>query len=71
MNLKLKIFLYIAVWIIAWLIFSFIINAGLITTSVYSENEKGTILTFLFGAVVFLAGAASLYREVFPNKEPS
>ncbi len=69
MNKNLKVFLYVLAWIISWFVFSSIINAGLITTNVYSEEEKGKVITFFIGAILFLFGGTSLYKEVFTNEK--
>ena len=67
MNNKLKGFSYVSAWIAAWLIFSSIINVGLITTNVYREAEQGVFVTFFTVAIIFIAGAISMYKEVFTS----
>ncbi|KGG25167.1 putative membrane protein [Prochlorococcus sp. SS52] len=65
-----KGFLYISAWVVSWLLFSSIINAGFITTNVYEAGGKGGILTLFISAIIAIAGAFSLYKEVFPNDLP-
>ncbi len=65
MNTPLKLFLYVCCWIVAWLLFSTIIDYGLITTKVYDAGEKGKLFTYLSGGAISFAGAFSLYNEVF------
>ncbi len=67
MNIKLKVFLYISAWITAWVAFSSIINAGLIEVNVYTQADKGTLITFFISSIIFLGGASSLYKEVFSD----
>ncbi len=68
MNIKLKGFIYVSAWITAWIIFSSIINAGLIAVNVYAQAEKGTLVTFFLCLILFLGGAISLYKEIFASK---
>ncbi len=67
MNIKIKAFIYVSAWIAAWIAFSSIINAGLLEVNVYSPDDKGMLITFLFTAVIFLGGAISLYKEIFTS----
>ncbi len=68
MNRNLKAFLYVTAWIIAWIFFSAIINAGLVTVELYDQDDEGTLITFLVTSIIFLTGAISLYKEVFTRK---
>ena len=65
MNQLLKGFLYVTSWILGWILFSSIIDSGFIASQVYEEGSKGQLITFFSGAIVSIAGGASLYSEVF------
>ena len=65
MKSPLKLTIYILSWIITWLIFCSIINTGLIAVNVYSPGDKGSLITFSIGAAICIAGAASLFKELF------
>ncbi len=65
MNKSFKVFLYITCWIAAWLLFSLIVNQGLIASNVYNEGEKGKLVTFFISGMISLAGATSLFKETF------
>ena len=67
MKSSLNLFLYFGGWIIAWLALSSIIDYGLVVTNVYDVGEKGKIITYSLGALLSIAGANSLYKEVFPE----
>ena len=67
MNRPLSLLLYACGWTIAWLVLSSIIDYGLVVTNVYEAGEKGKFITYSLGAVISLAGAFSLYNEVFPE----
>ncbi|WP_269623194.1 hypothetical protein [Prochlorococcus marinus] len=68
MNYSLKLLLYVAGWIIAWYLFSSIINSGLIITHVYLAGSKGMAITFFITGIVSIAGGYSLYNETFSTE---
>ncbi len=69
MDRPLKTFLYFTGWIGAWIIFSSIINAGFIAVTLYPQEGKGKLITFFISGIISLAGATSLYREVFSSDQ--
>ena len=68
MNIKLKAFLYVTSWITAWIIFSSIIDAGLIAVNLYAQDDRGTLITFSISSIIFISGAISLYKEIFSSE---
>ena len=68
MNRKLKAFIYVSAWITAWIIFSSIIDKGLIAVNLYGHDGKSTLITFFISSIIFLSGAMSLYKEIFTNE---
>ena len=68
MNTKLKAIIYVSAWITAWIIFSSIIDAGLITVNLYAQDDKSTFITFFISSIIFFSGAISLYKEIFTKE---
>ncbi len=68
MNKNIKAIIYVSAWIITWIAFSSVINAGLIAVNLYAQTDKGPLITFFISATIFLGGAISLYKEVFPRE---
>jgi len=65
MDTKLKAIIYVSSWITAWIIFSSIIDAGLIAVNLYDQDNKSTLITFFISSIIFFSGAISLYKEIF------
>ena len=65
MDRKLKIVIYLSSWIAAWLIFSLVINAGLLQVNLYEANSKFERFVFFSIALISIAGSLSLASEFF------
>ena len=68
MNRSLKNLIYITAWILVWLSFSLIINAGFLAINLYAADSKGALLTLILSGIISIAGGSSLYSEVFTNE---
>ena len=69
MGYSLKAFIYFLGWVVAWVLFSTLINAGFLAINLYVEGGKGKLITFIVSGIISIAGASSLYREVFTNDQ--
>ncbi len=63
-NNKLKIFLYISVWVIVWGSIASLIDLPFLKKGIYSEGELGQYLTFSITAFISILSAKNIFKKL-------
>jgi len=63
-NQKLKIILYISVWVIIWGSIASLIDLPFLKNGIYSEGDLGQYVTFSVTAMVAIIFAKKIFNKV-------
>ena len=63
-NNKIKVFLYISVWVIIWGSIASLIDLPFLKNGIYSEGEFGQYLTFSFTAMLTIVFAKNIFSKI-------
>ena len=63
-NNKLKVILYISVWVIIWGSIASLIDLPFLKNGIYAEGDLGQYLTFSFTAMISIISAKSIFNKI-------
>ena len=63
-NQKLKIILYISVWVIIWGSIASLIDLPFLKNGIYSEGDLGQYVTFSLTAMIAIIFAKKIFNKV-------
>ena len=63
-NHKLKVILYISVWVIIWGSAASLIDLPFLKNGIYSEGDLGQYFTFSFTAIVSIIIAKNIFNKI-------
>tara|TARA_Y100001933_G_scaffold5596_1_gene5168 strand:- start:34 stop:243 length:210 start_codon:yes stop_codon:yes gene_type:complete len=63
-NQKLKIILYISVWVIIWGSIASLIDLPFLKNGIYSEGDLGQYVTFSVTAMIAIISAKKIFNKV-------
>tara|TARA_Y100000589_G_C26816279_1_gene491980 strand:- start:286 stop:495 length:210 start_codon:yes stop_codon:yes gene_type:complete len=63
-NNKLKVILYISVWVIIWGSIASLIDLPFLKNGIYSEGDIGQYLTFSFTAIIAIITAKNIFSKI-------
>ena len=63
-NYKLKVFLYISVWVIIWGSIASLIDLPFLKNGIYSEGDLGQYLTFSLTGMISIIFAKNIYSKM-------
>ena len=63
-NNKLKVILYISVWVIIWGSVASLVDLPFLQNGIYSEGDLGQYFTFSFTAMIALISAKNIFNKI-------
>ena len=63
-NNKIKIILYISVWVIIWGSIASLIDLPFLKNNIYSEGDLGQYFTFSFTAMISIIFAKKFFNKI-------
>jgi len=63
-NKKLKVFLYISVWVIVWGSIASLIDLPFLKNGIYNEGDLGQYLTFSLTAMISIIFAKNIFSKL-------
>ena len=63
-NNKLKVFLYISVWVIVWGSIASLIDLPFLKNGIYNEGDLGQYLTFSLTAMISIIFAKNIFSKL-------
>ena len=63
-NNKLKIILYISVWVIIWGSIASLVDLPFLNNGIYSEGDLGQFFTFSFTAMITIIFAKNIFNKI-------
>ena len=63
-NKKIKVFLYISIWVIIWGSIASLIDLPFLKNGIYSEGDLGQYLTFTLTAMISIIFAKNIFSKI-------
>ena len=63
-NNKIKVFLYISVWVIIWGSIASLIDLPFLKNGIYSEGDIGQYFTFSITAMISIISAKNIFSKI-------
>ena len=63
-NKKIKVFLYISIWVIIWGSIASLIDLPFLKNGIYNEGDLGQYFTFSFTAMISIISAKNIFNKI-------